>query len=101
MTKVAPALPAMRAELDLTLVEAGFIATTFNVMGMLVGMLAGVVCDRFGHKQLALGGLALLAAGGALGAAAVSVRPGLLPRFLESVRFCLLVVSAPALMTPP
>jgi predicted MFS family arabinose efflux permease len=99
MTKVAPALPAMRAELDLTLVEAGFIATTFNVMGMLVGMLAGVVCDRFGHKQLALGGLALLAAGGALGAAAGSFGAVLLARFLEGVGFILFVVSAPTLMT--
>ena len=99
MTKVAPALPAMRAELDLTLVEAGFIATTFNVMGMLVGMLAGVVCDRFGHKQLALGGLAVLAAGGALGAAAGSFDTVLLARFLEGVGFILFVVSAPTLMT--
>jgi predicted MFS family arabinose efflux permease len=99
MTKVAPALPAMRAELDLTLVEAGFIATTFNVMGMLVGMLAGVVCDRLGHKQLALGGLAVLAAGGALGAAAGSFDTVLLARFLEGVGFILFVVSAPTLMT--
>lgn len=99
MTKVAPALPAMRAELDLTLVEAGFIATTFNVMGMLVGMLAGVVCDRFGHKQLALGGLAVLAAGGALGAAAGGFGAVLLARFLEGVGFILFVVSAPTLMT--
>jgi MFS family permease len=99
MTKVAPALPAMRAELDLTLVEAGFIATTFNVMGMLVGVLAGVACDRFGYKQLALGGLAVMAAGGALGAAAGSFEAVLLARFLEGVGFILFVVSAPTLMT--
>jgi MFS family permease len=99
MTKVAPALPAMRAELDLTLIEAGFIATTFSVMGMLVGVLAGVVCDRFGHKQLALGGLAVMAAGGALGAAAGSFDAVLLARFLEGVGFILFVVPAPTLMT--
>ncbi len=99
MTKVAPALPAMRAELDLTLVEAGFIATTFNVMGMLVGVLAGVACDRFGYKQLALGGLAVMAAGGALGAAAGSFEAVLLARFLEGVGFILFVVPAPTLMT--
>ncbi len=99
MTKVAPALPAMRAELDLTLVEAGFIATTFNIMGMLVGMLAGVACDRFGHKQFALGGLAVMAAGGAFGAAAGSFDAVLLARFLEGVGFILFVVSAPTLMT--
>ena len=99
MTKVAPALPAMRAELGLTLVEAGFIATTFNVMGMLVGVLAGVACDRFGHKQLALGGLAVMAVGGALGAAAASFDVVLLARFLEGIGFILFVVPAPTLMT--
>ena len=59
MTKVAPALPLQRAEFGLTLVESGFIATPFNVMGGLAGMLAGTLCDRYGHRRLALCGLAV------------------------------------------
>jgi len=99
LTKVPPALPALREELGLTLVEAGFIATMFNVMGMTVGMLAGVLCDRFGHKRLALTGLAVMVAGGVLGAAAPGFAMLLLSRFLEGVGFIVFVVSAPALMT--
>jgi len=38
LTKVAPAIPGLRDELGLTLVESGFVATMFNLMGMLVGM---------------------------------------------------------------
>ena len=98
MTKVAPALPGLRGELGLTLVESGLIATTFNLMGMLVGMLAGVLCDRFGHKRLAVFGLIVLAAGGALGAAAAGFASLLLARFLEGVGFIAFVVSAVALM---
>ena len=98
MTKVAPALPGLREELGLTLVESGLIATTFNLMGMLVGMLAGVLCDRFGHKRLALLGLTVLAIGGALGAAAEGFVSLLLARFLEGVGFIAFVVSAVALM---
>ena len=98
MTKVAPALPGLRDELGLTLVESGLIATTFNLMGMLVGMIAGVLCDRFGHKRLALAGLAVLAAGGALGAAASGFASLLLSRFLEGVGFIAFVVSAVVLM---
>jgi len=97
--KVPPALPLLREELGLTLVESGFIATMFNVMGMTVGMLAGVLCDRLGHKRLALIGLAVMAAGGALGAAAPGFRTLLLSRFLEGVGFIVFVVSAPALLT--
>jgi predicted MFS family arabinose efflux permease len=98
MTKVAPALPGLRGELGLTLVESGLIATTFNLMGMLVGMLAGVLCDRFGHKRLALAGLLILSLGGALGAAAWGFTTLLLARFLEGVGFIAFVVSAVALM---
>src|SRR5256885_723244 len=53
MTKVPPALPQLRGELGLSLLESGLIVTTFNVLGMLVGVLAGVLCDRFGRKRLA------------------------------------------------
>ena len=98
VTKVAPALPGLRAELGLTLVESGFIATTFNVMGMLVGMLAGVLCDRFGHKRLALAGLVVLFLGGILGAGAWGFGSLLVGRFVEGVGFILFTVSAVALM---
>jgi MFS family permease len=99
MTKVPPALPQMRAELGLSLLESGFIVTTFNVLGMLVGVLAGMLCDRFGRKRLALIGLGLMAAGGALGAAVTSFVPLLASRFLEGVGFILFAVPAPALMS--
>src|SRR5688572_2575838 len=98
MTKVAPALPGLRDELGLTLVESGFIATMFNLMGMLVGMLAGVLCDRFGHKRLALSGLLVLAAGGALGTFAWGFGSLLFARFIEGVGFIAFTVSAVALM---
>ena len=98
MTKVAPALPGLRDELGLTLVESGLVATMFNLMGMLVGMLAGVLCDRFGHKRLAIGGLVLLFAGGAFGAFAWGFRSLLLGRFVEGIGFILFTVSAVALM---
>jgi DHA1 family inner membrane transport protein len=98
MTKVAPALPGLRDELGLTLVESGFIATMFNLMGMLVGMLAGVLCDRFGHKRLALSGIIVMTAGGAFGAFAWGFGSLLFARFIEGVGFIAFTVSAVALM---
>ena len=99
MTKVPPALPGIRGELGLTLVQSALIVTTFNVLGMLTGMLAGMVCDRFGHKRLAVSGLVVMAAGGALGAAAHGFQLLLASRFIEGVGFILFAVPAPALMT--
>jgi MFS family permease len=96
--KVPPALPAQRAELGLTLVESGFIATTFNVIGMLVGMFVGVLCDRFGHKRLGLAGLAVMCLAGLFGAAAWNFPSLLASRFLEGVGFILFTVAGSALM---
>jgi len=99
MTKVPPALPQLRAALDLSLVQATFIVTTFNVLGMLVGIIAGMLGDRYGRKRLALGGLGLMAAGGALGAAVNGFAALLASRFIEGVGFILFAVPAPALMS--
>jgi MFS family permease len=99
MTKVPPALPGLRAELGLGLVESGLIVTTFNVLGMLVGMLAGMVSDRLGRTRLALAGLLVMAAGGMLGALAQGFASLLVSRFVEGVGFIFFAVPAPALMT--
>jgi MFS family permease len=99
MTKVPPALPQLRAELGLSLVESTFIVTTFNVLGMLVGVLAGMLSDRFGRKRLALAGLLLMAVGGAIGAMVQGFTPLLVSRFVEGVGFILFAVPAPALMS--
>jgi MFS family permease len=96
--KVPPALPAQRLELGLTLVESGFIATTFNVIGLLVGMFVGVLCDRFGHKRLGLAGLAVMCLAGLLGAAAWDFPSLLVSRFFEGVGFILFTVAGSALM---
>jgi MFS transporter, DHA1 family, inner membrane transport protein len=96
--KVPPALPLQREELGLTLVESGFIATTFNLIGMLVGMFVGVLCDRFGHKRLGLAGLVVICLAGAFGSFAWDFPSLLASRFLEGVGFILFTVAGSALM---
>lgn len=99
MTKVPPTLPALRGELGLSLIEATFIVTTFNVLGMLVGMIAGMLGDRFGRRRLSISGLLLMALGGAWGASVDEFVPLLASRFVEGVGFIMFAVPAPALMS--
>jgi MFS transporter, DHA1 family, inner membrane transport protein len=98
MTKVPPALPVMRAEFMLTLVESGFLQTMMYAVGATVGVLGGALADRFGQKRFALIGLALMAAGGLFGALAGSYVMLLASRSLEGLGFILFTVSAVPLL---
>ena len=68
--KMPPALPAVRADLDLDLVTAGWVVSVFAATGAAFGAAAGGVADRLGHRVMLVGGLVLLAAGDFLGALA-------------------------------
>jgi MFS family permease len=98
MGKVPPALPVLRGELGLTLVESGFIATMINALGAVVGMLMGLLCDRYGHKRVGLLGLAVMALGGFLGVLADGYPALLLSRFLEGAGFVTFAVTGAALI---
>ncbi len=98
MTKVPPALPALRADLGLTLVESGLIQTMLYTIGAAAGVFFGVLAERAGVKRAALAGLGLMMAGGLLGALAGSYGTLLAARFLEGVGFLLFVVAAAPLL---
>ena len=98
MTKVPPALPALRADLGLTLIESGWVQTMLYTIGAAGGVFFGAVADRFGPKRIALGGLLLMTASGLLGAAATGYATLLGARFLEGVGFMLFVVAAAPLI---
>jgi MFS family permease len=98
ITKVAPALPLQRAEFGLSLVESGFIATVFNIIGGVAGLLAGTMCDRYGYLRLGLAGLAILTLAGLLGALAADFPLLLATRFLEGVGFILFTVAGSTLI---
>lgn len=99
MGKAPPALPAMRADLGLSLVESGFIHTMMYTVGSVLGVFGGAAADRFGQKRYALIGLGLIAGGGVLGALAWSYGLLLVSRFFEGIGFILFTVAAAPLLT--
>jgi MFS family permease len=96
--KVPPALPGLREEFGLSLVEAGLVATMINLLGALAGLTMGLLGDRIGRKRVALAGLAVMSAGGLLGAAAQGYAVLLVSRFLEGTGFILYSVTGAALI---
>lgn len=102
--KLPPALPALRESLGITLVQAGWLVSAFQLAGMCLGLFGGLVADRFGLRRTMACGLALMALAGAAGALAADFRLLLASRALESAAFILSVLPGPALLrrvTPP
>lgn len=98
--KAPPSLPLMRAELGFGLAASGWVLSMINVIGMAIGLFAGLLADRIGPRRTVLGGLALLAIADLAGAFAQSVEAVLLGRFVEGIGFFATVVATPAAMLP-
>lgn len=98
MGKAPPALPTLRAELGLSLVAAGWVVSLFNVVGGLLGLLAGAIGDRFGTRRVVLGGLVALACGSLAGTLASGPVLLLGGRFLEGLGFIAVAVTAPGII---
>lgn len=96
--KVPPLLPALRDDLGLSLVEAGWMTSLTTLTGALLGATFGFVVDRVGAARMLLAGLALLIGAGLAGAIAISGTALAATRALESIGLLAVVVSGPRLL---
>lgn len=102
--KLPPALPALQAELGLTLLQSGFLLSMVQLAGMGLAVFMGLWADGAGLQRSMLRGLCLLALASGLGGLATSVPALLLLRAIEGLGFLLVALPAPALirrLVPP
>ncbi|HYD61452.1 MAG TPA: MFS transporter [Noviherbaspirillum sp.] len=96
--KAPMALDAIRTDLGLDLATASWLLSAFAVIGALAGIGIGVAVDHIGARRVALGGLLLQAACGALGTLADGAPLLLATRVVEGLGFLAVGVAAPALI---
>ena len=96
--KLPVAIPRLQAELQLDLVQAGFLLSLVQMAGMSLGLVVGLLADRQGPRRVMLWGLCVLAMGSLMGAWAPDVRMLLLTRVVEGAGFLLAVLPAPGLL---
>lgn len=96
--KLPPALPLLRAEFGLSLVAAGWLVALMQLAGATLALAGGSIADRLGHRRTMIVGLAVLVAGGLLGAAAPGAALLLAARAIESAGLLLTVLPGPALL---
>ena len=96
--KVPPALPALREELGLGLVAAGWVASIFSLIGATLGIASGLAADRLGARRILAAGLVCLIAGSVGGAAVESGTALLATRVVSGLGLVTVAVSAPRII---
>lgn len=96
--KLPPAIPALQAELGLTLVQAGFLLSLVQLGSMALGLVAGLLADSIGLKRCLVAGLWILVVAGAAGGFTHSATGLLMLRAAEGVGVLLVTVPAPSLV---
>jgi len=96
--KLPPSLPVLGQVLGVTLLEAGFLLSSMQMAGMLLGLMTGLAVQRVGLKRSMLLGLLVVALGSALGTLAQSAAWLLATRAMEGLGFLWVVLPAPALL---
>jgi MFS family permease len=96
--KAPPVLTEMRGELGMSLFLAGWILSTFNVVGLALGAFSGAVADALGHRRLLILGLVTQAAASLVGGLSPWIGLLLLTRVLEGLGFLVVAVCGPALI---
>lgn len=96
--KLPPALPLLQQAMGVSLLQAGFLLSLVQLAGMLLGLPAGLLIQRWGARRSVLTGLLVLAGASAWGGAAQTVQVLLLSRALEGLGFLCVVLPAPGLL---
>ena len=96
--KLPAALPALRAELGLSLVEAGWIVSALAAVGVATGMVWGFAADRFGHRRMLLSGLGVIVAGTALGSLAETGTALFATRLVEGCGYVAVLTAGPSVI---
>lgn len=98
IAKLAPALPTLREALGLSLAQAGWLLSTVQGAGMLLGAVMGVLADGWGLRRCMLTGLVLLTLASALGPLGPGFEALLALRALEGFGFLMATMPAAALV---
>ncbi|MER6205642.1 MFS transporter [Streptomyces sp. NPDC001642] len=96
--KVPPAVPFLRHDLSLSLVQAGTLLGIVQLAGMLGGLAVSLLAKMVGERRCLSGGLVLLCLGSAAGGFAWSATLLLVSRAVEGAGFILVAVTGPGLI---
>ncbi len=97
--KVPVALPTLRSELGLSLVQAGWVSSMLVFLAFLGATFTGMWVGRLGALRMVTGGLAVCAGASLIAPLLPGWGPLIGSRVLEGLGFMIVAVASPALIT--
>ena len=96
--KMAALMPAIRADLGLSLSSAGLMVSLIEAGGASLGAIAGILAARFSGRAVLAAGSILVATAGLAGAVAPDAALLYAARLIESIGYLMVVIAAPSLI---
>ncbi len=96
--KMAALIPAIRADLGLSLTSAGLMVSLIEAGGASLGAIAGILAARFSGRAVLAMGAGLVATAGIAAALAPDATLLYAARLIESIGYLMVVIAAPSLI---
>lgn len=96
--KLPPTLTALREDFGMSLFHASFMVSAFQVAGMTLGIVGGMLADRFGARRVMVIGELLVGLAALVALGSPSAGWLLVTRVLESAGFMLTVLPGPVML---
>ncbi|WP_238011670.1 MFS transporter [Dactylosporangium sp. AC04546] len=96
--KLPSAIPQLRDDLSITLLQAGALLGVVQLAGMLGGLAVSLLAEVIGERRCLSAGLILLGLGSAAGALAWSAAPLTVSRAVEGAGLIMVAVTGPGLI---
>ncbi|MCM5555422.1 CynX/NimT family MFS transporter [Pleomorphomonas sp. NRK KF1] len=96
--KMAALIPAIRADLGLSLTSAGLMVSLIEAGGASLGAVAGILAARFSGRAVLAFGAILVATAGIAAALAPDATLLYAARLIESIGYLMVVIAAPSLI---
>ena len=96
--KVPVALPYLQADLDMSLVQSGWVVSIFGLVAAIGAAFLGMTADRLGQMRMAIAGLVLTACASFAGGLVTTGNALLVTRVAEGFGFLLTATSIPPLV---
>ncbi|ANY16855.1 MFS transporter [Bordetella pseudohinzii] len=96
--KLPPAVAVLQEQLQISLVQAGFLLSAIQLAGMCLGMVVGLSADRWGLKRSMIAGLVVVGLASIVGSVTTEFAALLSLRALEGFGLLLVAMPAPSLI---